>query len=54
MTKTIEIAETRRTQESPVFQSLMRFYGAEGRYSASGGAADRTTLLDTLHPDIVL
>jgi uncharacterized protein len=32
----------------------MRFYEAEGRYSASGSAADRDGLLATLHPNIVL
>ncbi len=42
------------TEDSAQFRSLMRFYEAEGRYSASGKAADRSTLLNTLHPDIVL
>jgi uncharacterized protein len=42
------------TEDSAQFRSLMRFYGAEGRYSASGSAADRSALLNTLHPDIVL
>jgi ketosteroid isomerase-like protein len=42
------------TEDSAQFRSLMRFYEAEGRYSASGNAADRSALLNTLHPDIVL
>jgi ketosteroid isomerase-like protein len=42
------------TADSAQFRSLMRFYEAEGRYSASGSAADRAALLNTLHPDIVL
>ena len=32
----------------------MRFYEAEARYSISGSAADRSTLLKILHHDIVL
>jgi ketosteroid isomerase-like protein len=32
----------------------MHFYEAEARYSATGDAADRSALLATLHPDIVL
>jgi ketosteroid isomerase-like protein len=36
------------------FKSLMRFYEAEARYSATGDTGDRSTLLATLHPDIVL
>lgn len=39
--------------ESRAFQSLMGFYKAEARYSASGNGVDRTALLGTLHPDIV-
>lgn len=54
MTEIREVAQTHRMEESPAFQSLMRFYGAEGRYSASGDAIDRTALLETLHSDIVL
>lgn len=44
----------RSIEDSAQFRSLMRFYKAEGRYSASGNATDRSVLLDTLHPDIVL
>jgi uncharacterized protein len=47
-------SETRPVEESAPFQSLMRFYTAEGRYSASGNPNDRTALLNTLHPEIVL
>lgn len=36
------------------FESLMRFYAAEARYSATGDTADRNALLATLHPNIVL
>lgn len=32
----------------------MRFYEAEARYSAMGDNVDRSALLATLHPDIVL
>jgi ketosteroid isomerase-like protein len=39
---------------STPFKSLMRFYEAEARYSATGDTGDRSTLLATLHPDIVL
>jgi uncharacterized protein len=39
---------------SPTLQSLMRFYEAEARYSASSSAANRSALLSTLHHDIVL
>jgi uncharacterized protein len=42
------------TIQTDPYSSLMRFYEAEARYSASGLAADRTTLLATLHRDIVL
>ena len=35
-------------------QSLMGFYEAEGRYSATGRDEDRNALLATLHPGIVL
>jgi uncharacterized protein len=42
------------TDRSTPFQSLMRFYEAEARYSATGDAADRSALLLTLHPEIVL
>jgi ketosteroid isomerase-like protein len=45
---------TRSFEDSPQYRSLMRFYEAEHRYSASGNAADRGALLDALHPDIVL
>ena len=40
--------------DSAAVQALMRFYEAEARYSASGTPADRSALLQTLHPDIVL
>jgi uncharacterized protein len=40
--------------DSPVMQSMNRFYEAEARYSQTGDAADRRALLSTLHPDIVL
>jgi ketosteroid isomerase-like protein len=36
------------------FRSLMRFYEAETKYSASGAPRDRDLLLSTLHPEIVL
>jgi ketosteroid isomerase-like protein len=51
---TSDTSATQLTEDSAQFRSLMRFYGAEGRYSASGNAADRNSLLNTLHPDIVL
>lgn len=54
MTAIPEFNETRPVEESASFQSLMRFYGAEGRYSASNDPIDRTALLNTLHPEIVL
>jgi uncharacterized protein len=54
MTATPEFSEARPVEDSAPFQSLMRFYGAEGRYSASGALVDRTALLETLHPEIVL
>jgi ketosteroid isomerase-like protein len=54
MTRTSHAIKTRPVKESAPFQSLMRFYDAEGRYSASGDPIDRTALLDTLHPGIVL
>lgn len=41
-------------EASPAYRSLMRFYEAEARYSASGDPADREALLATLHPEIVL
>jgi ketosteroid isomerase-like protein len=40
--------------QSPALQSLMHFYEAEARYSASASAADRSALLSTVHHDIVL
>lgn len=54
MVAILESDETRPVEESAAFQSLMRFYGAEGRYSASNDPIDRAALLDTLHPEIVL
>ena len=40
--------------QSTPFMSLMRFYQAEARDSATGDTEDRSALLATLHPDIVL
>ena len=54
MVAILESDETQPVEESAAFQSLMRFYGAEGRYSASNDPIDRAALLDTLHPEIVL
>jgi ketosteroid isomerase-like protein len=51
---TSRIRTTGSTEDSAQFRSLMRFYEAEGLYSASGNSAERSALLDTLHPDIVL
>jgi ketosteroid isomerase-like protein len=48
------VGRSQSPEQSTPFQSLMRFYEAEGRYSATGDAADRRELLATLHPDIVL
>jgi ketosteroid isomerase-like protein len=39
---------------STPFKSLMRFYEAEARYSATGDTGDRSTLLAALRPDILL
>lgn len=54
MVAILESGETQTVEESAAFQSLMRFYGAEGRYSASNDPIDRAALLDTLHPEIAL
>jgi len=54
MVAILESDEAQPVEESAAFQSLMRFYGAEGRYSASNDPIDRAALLDTLHPEIVL
>jgi uncharacterized protein len=47
-------SENQIVEQSPIFRSLMRFYAAEARYSASGDPIDRAALLDNLHPDIIL
>lgn len=54
MTRTPDVIQTRPVEESAPYRSLMRFYDAEARYSASGDPADRAALLETLHPQIVL
>lgn len=54
MTTTPKTIETRSIEENALFQSLMHFYDAEARYSASGDPVDRAASLDRLHPDIIL
>ena len=54
MTNANSFIENDSIEESAAYRSLLRFYGAEERYSASGDEIDRVSLLETLHPDIVL
>jgi uncharacterized protein len=54
MSRSPHVTQALRVEESAPFRSLMRFYDAEARYSASGDPADRAALLDTLHPEIIL
>jgi ketosteroid isomerase-like protein len=44
----------RTDADTGILKSITRLYEAEARYSASGAAEDRSALLATLHPDIVL
>ncbi len=53
MTQIPSVEET-QLLENPAFRSLMQFYSAEVRYSATGDPADRVEWLNCLHPDIIL